>query len=87
MSTLKEQFEKIEMDYLLNQTVPTSWLYSEYEKLADQHAIGFAEWISCKDYAFDGLAWFDNYENKICEETSELLEIYKKEQELNGLTK
>ena len=42
----------------------------EHEKLADEYAIGFTEWC------------FRHYSEIPCEDTFELLEIYKKENNL-----
>jgi hypothetical protein len=48
--------------------------YDECEKIADEFAIGFAEWIVFKEYHQD--IWVKH--NK----TKELLELYKKEKGL-----
>ena len=55
------------------------------EQIADEFAIGFAEWISYKYKYLDNKGWFaTNYhlEMGIFKSSQELLEIYKKENEL-----
>jgi len=54
----------------------------EYEQIADDFAIGFAEWLGEREYNMncDGM-WNDGYSKKYW--INELLEIYKKEKSAN----
>jgi hypothetical protein len=82
--TLKQKFENVEIcieSQLLNLK------YDEYmncvddcEQIADEFAIGFAEWISLKGYKSYSNGWA-NFNTKAVNE-KELLEIYKKEKRL-----
>ena len=66
--TLKEKFEEILIAFW------TSEWESECEKVADEFAIGFAEWLDDIRILDNGVYALNSYE--------ELLEIYKKEQGL-----
>jgi hypothetical protein len=61
--TLKEKFYK---EFI---SKPDLYPLEDCEKIADEFAIGFAEWVECYDY--NGF-----------KDTKELLEIYKKEKGL-----
>ena len=74
--TLKEKFEEILIAFW------TSEWEDECEKVADEFAIGFAEWLN-EEYSYyhgDG-EYYDHVENKWYK-LKELLEIYKKEKGL-----
>jgi hypothetical protein len=62
--TLKEKFKEILTAFWIN-----DW-EDECEKIADEFAIGFAEWLTY------------NRENNYTKSIKELLEIYKKESNL-----
>jgi hypothetical protein len=58
---------------------------SECEKIADDFAIGFAEWLSYRYKYLDNKGWFAttyHLEMGIFKKSEELLEIYKKERDL-----
>ena len=75
--TLKEKFykESIEKPYIFP--------LEDYEKIADEFAIGFADWVNGEaeylDYNEKGTAYLYKHNRY---RTSELLEIYKKEKDL-----
>jgi hypothetical protein len=70
--TLKEKFEtKSSIDTKKEAKV----FASECEKIADEFAVGFAEWYFKKAEKYDSYL-------KLKKDSKELLEIYKKEQEL-----
>jgi len=53
------------------------------EKIADEFAIGFAEWLAINCYrATDGNYWLTKKEGDVKKNSTELLEIYKKEKGL-----
>jgi hypothetical protein len=74
--TLKEKFDKVMVypfsEYREQMKVIKEENSSEYEKIADEFAIGFAEWIK------EEMLSKGKY-NMIAKPTKELLEIYKKE--------
>jgi hypothetical protein len=76
--TLKEKFDKVMVypfsEYREQMKVIKEENSSEYEKIADEFAIGFAEWIDDLRILDDGVYALNSYE--------ELLEIYKKEKGL-----
>jgi hypothetical protein len=77
--TLKEKFKEILIAFW------TSEWESECEKVADEFAIGFAEWNSYKYKYLPNKGWFGNsyeLEMDIFKTSKELLEIYKKEKGL-----
>jgi hypothetical protein len=75
--TLKEKFEEILIAFWTNE-----W-ESECEKVTDEFAIGFADWINRVSYrSFDNNWYLTQDEEDIKKTTKELLEIYKKEKEL-----
>ena len=71
--TLKEKFKEILIAFW------TSEWESECEQVADEFAIGFAEWYKKVMKAVEHLTYEKNWMNKT---TKELLEIYKKEKGL-----
>jgi hypothetical protein len=53
------------------------------EDIADEFAIGFAEWLALNCYrATDGNYWLTKKEGDVKKNSTELLEIYKKEKDL-----
>jgi hypothetical protein len=74
--TLKEKFKKtLSKDFTINQL----------EQIADEFAIGFAEWNSYKYKYLQNKGWFNGsyeLEMDIFKSSKELLEIYKKEKGL-----
>jgi hypothetical protein len=75
--TLKEKFDKVMVypfsEYREQMKVIKEENSSEYEKIADEFAIGFAEWLLI---IYNEDIIYDAYSKE------ELLEIYKKEQGL-----
>ena len=75
--TLKEKFDKVMVypfsEYREQMKVLKEENSSEYEKIADEFAIGFAEWLLI---IYNEDIIYDAYTKE------ELLEIYKKENEL-----
>ena len=67
--TLKEKFIDV-----IHDAVTYSQQYDSFEQIAEDFAIGFAEWAYRNDY---NLGYYFNSSN-----TKELLEIYKKEEQL-----
>jgi hypothetical protein len=52
-------------------------------KIADEYAIGFAEWLAINCYrATDGNYWLTKKEGDVKKNSTELLEIYKQEKGL-----
>ena len=77
--TLKEKFALILMEFW-----SSDW-ESKCEQVADEFAIGFAEWISYRYKYLDNKGWFAttyHLEMGIFKTSEELLEIYKKEKGL-----
>ena len=68
--TLKEKFETTMISFLIDKNQDTTML-DHFDKIADEFAIGFAEWIEKQDWEI--------YHNNTAKE---LLEIYKKEKGL-----
>jgi hypothetical protein len=53
------------------------------EQIADDFAIGFAEWLANSYYSYNfGIKMFEHRNKEIYKTTKELLEIYKKEKGL-----
>jgi hypothetical protein len=53
------------------------------EKIADDFAIGFAKWLANSYYSYNfGIKMFQHRNKEIYKTTKELLEIYKKENQL-----
>ena len=79
--TLKEKFDKIscsdcDMPYCdIKCTILSEYELNHIEKIADDFAIGFAEWYLKVSEKYDSHL-------KLKEDTTELLEIYKKEKGL-----
>jgi hypothetical protein len=75
--TLKEKFDEVFIE---------NWLVDyaeECEKVTDDFAIGFAEWLALHCYrAIDGNYWLTKNDGDIKKTPKELLEIYKKEKGL-----
>ena len=67
--TLKEKFDNAPIIYNENLEVITN-----YQKIADEFAIGFAEWLVTD--------WHNDERWSIINDRKELLEIYKKEKGL-----
>jgi len=77
MSKLREKFEAIILDYFDKA--------DKCEQIADDFAIGFAEWNSYKYKYLPNKGWFGNsyeLEMDIFKSSKQLLEIYKKEKGL-----
>ena len=72
--TLKEKFDK----------ATDGWIVADKcEEIADEFAIGFANWVNKVSYrSFDGNWYLTQEDEDIKKTTEELLEIYKKEQNL-----
>jgi hypothetical protein len=68
--TLKEKFEELAFAKISSEK-----LRDECERIADDYAIGFAEWYLKVSEKYDSHL-------KLKEDTTELLEIYKKEKGL-----
>jgi hypothetical protein len=93
--TLRENFDKIsckdcDMPWCdVGCTILSDSELDRLEKIADNYAIGFAEWLSekertklqCKSYCKKHTMWFTDKKG-IGATTKELLEIYKKEKGL-----
>jgi hypothetical protein len=80
--TLKEKFSQKIPWYSKKDNLKKS---EECEKIADEHAIGFAEWNSYKYKYLPNKGWFATtyqLEMDIFITSKELLEIYKKEKGL-----
>ena len=73
--TLKEKFKEILTAFWIN-----DW-EDECEKVVDEFAIGFAEWIR-KEVYYEHLTKEFIYKRNVYESEKELLEIYKKEKGL-----
>jgi hypothetical protein len=59
------------------------FIAEECEKVSDDFAIGFAEWLAINCYrATDGNYWLTKKEGDVKKNSTELLEIYKKEKGL-----
>jgi len=72
--TLKEKFKEILTAFWIN-----DW-ENECEKIADEFAIEFAEWLANSYYSYNfGIKMFQHRNKEIYKTTKELLEIYKKE--------
>jgi hypothetical protein len=74
--TLKEKFSLILMEFWSN-----DW-ESKCEKVADEFAIGFAEWLVSNCYCEDDHWWLIKVSGDVIKSPKELLEIYKKEKGL-----
>jgi hypothetical protein len=75
--TLKEKFKEILTAFWINDWEDKS------EKVADEFAIGFADWINRVSYrSFDGNWYLTQIDEDIKKTTEELLEIYKDEKGL-----
>lgn len=87
MESLREKIENVSIRYYDNNgfclAYPKDVEIDTLEKIADEHAIGFAEWKDKHKTVWIGKA--EIYTPSV--PNTELLAIYKKEQELNGLTK
>jgi hypothetical protein len=70
--TLKDKFGELYVD---------NTLAEECEKIADEFAIEFAEWIALTDYRHYSNGWSKVWE-KGTKTSKELLEIYKKQKGL-----
>jgi len=70
--TLKEKFETTMVSFLIDKNQDKTML-DHFDKIADEFAIGFAEWIVV---AYNGKRMLETYN------VAELLEIYKKEKQL-----
>jgi hypothetical protein len=80
--TLKEKFKK-----QLDTATPTLnrpfYQSKQCEKIADEFAVEFAEWINSVSYrSFDGNWYLTQIDEDIKKTTEELLEIFKKEKGL-----
>ena len=89
--TLKEKFNLIscndcDMPYCeIKCTILKPSELNHLEKIADDFAIGFAEWLSYRYKYLDNKGWFAttyHLEMGIFKTSKELLEIYKKEKGL-----
>lgn len=95
MSTLKEkikqeaikyaEFNKFTSDrpfeFNRDKTAFTNGAYFYFDKIADDYAIDFSEWISTQGYREYSNGWSRLWDKGIYT-TKELLEIFKKEKEL-----
>jgi hypothetical protein len=72
--TLKEKFADVLWSYEEQSIVP------QIEKVSDNHAVGFADWITLNAYKDN--VWKMYYTKDKEYTTNELLEIYKKEKGL-----
>jgi hypothetical protein len=75
--TLREKLKPI---VSINTTGEAGRFADEIEKLADEFAIGFAEWLTENAYKESDWRMYDKGDNFF--NTKELLETYKKEQGL-----
>jgi hypothetical protein len=67
--TLKEKFGKL---FMKGRDT------TEFEKIAEDFAIGFAEWLANSYYSYNfGIKMFEHRNKEIYKTTKELLEIYK----------
>lgn len=79
---LKEKLAKIILVQLENQGFYINWdKVEKCEKIADEFAVEFAEWIR-KEVYYEHLTKEFIYKRNVYESEKELLEIYKKEKEL-----
>jgi hypothetical protein len=77
--------EKFETKSSIDTTKEARVFASECEKIADDFAIGFVEWLSYRYKYIDNKGWFAttyHLEMGIFKTSEELLEIYKKENNL-----
>ena len=80
--TLKEKFEQYAKEEIWR---TRNYNAEECELIADEFAIGFAEWLSYRYKYLDNKGWFAttyHLEMDIFKTSEELLEIYKKEKQL-----
>jgi len=77
--TLQEKFESFAMDNHIEKYAEHN--AKECEKIAEDFAIGFAEWLRV-DYYDNGDFWIAWNNDKETKTSKELLEIYKKEKGL-----
>ena len=81
--TLKEKFNNL--DYFDSVDIINNLSHDshECEKIADDFAIGFAKWLANSYYSYNfGIKMFQHRNKEIYKTTKELLEIYKKENQL-----
>ena len=80
--TLKQRFENTMISFLIDRNQDKSML-DHFEKLTDEFAVEFAQWINRVSYrSFDGNWYLTQIDEDIKKTTEELLEIFKKEKEL-----
>ena len=78
--TLKEKFNNLVPKEFGGMYEP---LLSDCEKVADDYAIEFAEWLNSNCYrCFDNDWWLTKKEGDVKKTSKELLEIFKKEKGL-----
>jgi hypothetical protein len=71
--TLREKFNELHQSFINGDFIATDLIKEECEEIADEFAIGFAEW--CLESLLNG-------EEPKADTIKELLEIYKKEKGL-----
>jgi hypothetical protein len=82
MKNIEERAEQI-IEYVLDNTLYDYEASEKIIKLADEFAIGFAEWLAIHCYrTTDGDYWLTQNKGDFRKNSKELLEIYKKEQGL-----
>ena len=80
--TLKEKFENTMISFLIDRNQDKSML-DHFEKLTEEFAIEFAQWINRVSYrSFDGNWYLTQIDEDIKKTTEELLELFKKEKGL-----
>lgn len=79
---LKQRFEDTMISFLIDRNQDKSML-DHFEKLTNEFAIEFAQWINSVSYrSFDGNWYLTQIDEDIKKTTEELLEIFKKEKGL-----
>jgi hypothetical protein len=74
--TLKQNFDEVFIENCLSDYA------TECEKITDDFAIGFAEWLVSNCYCEDDHWWLIKVSGDVIKSSKELLEIYKKEKGL-----
>ncbi len=78
--TLKQKFEQYAKQEVLENK---NYNAEEYEEIADEFAIGFAEWCDDEGYTqINNLSLWKSLDDEKGKYSKELLEIYKKEKGL-----
>lgn len=77
--TLKE---KLKSEFPINTEKKSNKFANKCVRVADEFAIGFAEWLLYNCYCENNQWWLKATEGDVLTKSEELLEIYKKEQGL-----